>query len=122
MIFEPQVKKIAGANHTWLGSAHGVANAQTGTLKADAFGGKDVIIPSGTPVKINSDGLLEPVKAEGDKLAGFILDDVKNAGDGNVIAYIWHGRILADRLPEGAFDVSTLTDANPQFTIVKDGK
>lgn len=108
-------------NQTWLGSAHATDSCQTVTLdgtKLAAFAGKT--IPSGIPLKKGDGGKFEPVTAAGDTLAGFLFTSQSWKGAGDVVApMLDHGRVKVDNLPEGAFDVTTLTTANPHFVIVK---
>lgn len=120
MQLKPRTERFGVGNQTWLGSAHGTEHPATGTIKGDAFTDFGKFIPSGVPVKLNDEGLLEPVTAAGDTLLGFIFTDQALAEDGSnqPVPYIWHGRIRAENLPEKAFDVTTLTTPNPQFTIV----
>lgn len=120
MQFVPKIEKFNSGDHRWLGSAHGVGDAQTATLDHEKFTDYTDFVPSGTPLKVGEQGLFEPVTAAGDTLAGFLLYDTNIKGANAVVAYVWHGRIRADRLPEKAFDVTTLTTPNPQFTIVKE--
>lgn len=109
-------------NQKWLGSAHATANAQTVTLDASKLSDvtKDGVVPSGIPLKKTGDGKYEPVTAVGDKLAGFLFtSQAVKEGAGDVIApMLDHGRIRVEFLPEQAFDVTTLTEANPLFVLV----
>lgn len=104
----------------WLGSAHGTEAASTVTidgasLASFAAGGK---VPSGIPMKASGDGKFEPVSAAGDVLAGFLLTDQKFDGKGDVVApLIERGKVRVARLPEAAFDVTSLETANPLFII-----
>lgn len=105
-------------NQAWLGSAHGTENAQTVTIDGSFIAEFDGIIPSGTPLTEVGDGKYAPVTSSADFLAGFLLTPQSVEGDNDVIApMIWHGRIKADNLPASAFDVTTLTDRNPQLNI-----
>lgn len=112
-------------NQKWLGSAHATSNAQTVTLDASKLSSvaKDGVIPSGTPLKksAGSGGKFEPVTEVGDTLAGFLFTSQSfTAGSGDVIApMLDHGRIRTEFLPEGAFDVTTLTTPNPLFVLIK---
>lgn len=107
-------------NQTWLGSAHGTDVARTVTIDGTTLADFDGVIPSGTPLKAATGGKYAPVTAEADELAGFLLTPQSFTGTGDVVAPLLdRGRIRVDNLPEGAFDVSTLTVANPLFTLIK---
>lgn len=115
--------KVARDNQKWLGSATGTDYARTVTIdgtKLSAF--TDGVIPSGTPLKQTAEGgKFEPVTAAEDELAGFLLTPQIIEGTEDLVApLMWHGAIRADFLPESAFDVSTLSAANPRFEIRKE--
>ena len=119
------VKKIGGGDQRWLGSATGTGDATTVTLDVSKFASFKAahgdIIPAGVPLKVSeAGGLYEPVTKAGDTLAGFLLVAQPNKGEKQVAPMVWHGRIRADKLPDGAFDVTGLTAANPAFVIVKE--
>lgn len=105
-------------NQAWLGSAHGTNDAQTVTIDGETIDGFEGVIPSGTPLTETGDGRYAPVTAASDFLAGFLLtpQSVEGTNDA-IVPMIWHGRIKANRLPESAFDIATLDEQNPQFTI-----
>ncbi|WP_165242125.1 hypothetical protein [Corynebacterium lizhenjunii] len=115
-------EKFGSGNQRWLGSAHGTDVAHSVTIDGTKLGGfTGGIIPAGTPLKQGTGGKYEPVAEAGDMLAGFLLTDQSFTGTTDVIApLLWHGRIRANFLPQGAFDVTTLTTPNPQFTIEKE--
>lgn len=105
-------------NQTWIGSATGTNDARTVTIDGTILDAYNGVIPSGTPLTETADGKYAPVTAAGDYLAGFLLTPQSFTGTTDVIApMMWHGRIRANNLPESAFDVRTLTEQNPQFTI-----
>ena len=110
-------ESVGGSNQKWLGSAHATNEAQTVTLKVDAFADFGKTIPSGVPLKQAENGLYEPVTAAEDTLAGFLLTDQNAKGDHQVAPMIWHGRIRPAFLPEKAFDVTTLTEASASFVF-----
>lgn len=110
-------EKTGGSNLKWLGSAHATNEAQTVTLKVDAFKDFGDHIPSGVPLKQNAKGTYEPVTAAEDKLAGFLLTDQPARGETQVAPMIWHGRIRPAFLPEKAFDVTTLAAAPASFVF-----
>ena len=93
-------KKVGGGDDSWLGSRHGLDNAETGTLNASAFTGTEVL--SGTPV-VKSGGLLVP--AGGAAPQGFVIGDHSLAGGNTAVPVLWHGRIKADNLPVENFVV-----------------
>lgn len=119
MNLTPTVEEFGSTAPAWLGSAHATGNAQSCTLNIAAFAAFDGIIPSGVPLKEDADGRFSPVTAAGDTLVGFLFTEQANKGDYQVAPYVWHGLIKTDRLPEGAFDVTTLTTPNPAFTYKK---
>lgn len=110
-------EKVGGSSLKWLGSAHATNEAQTVTLKVDAFKDFGDLIPAGVPLKQDAKGLYEPVTAAADKLAGFLLSDQPARGDHQVAPMVWHGRIRPAFLPEKAFDVTTLTQVPASFVF-----
>lgn len=101
----------------WLGSAHGTESAATVTIDGASLSAFDKVIPSGIPLKA-SGGKYVPVTAAGDTLAGFLLTRQDFDGTGDVVApMIERGKVRVDRLPEEAFDVTTLESTNPLFII-----
>ncbi len=122
MQFGINAEQFGSGDQRWLGSAHGTDVARTVTIDGAKLAGfKDGVIPAGTPLKQGDGGKYEPVTAEGDALAGFLLTSQAFVGAVDVVApMVWHGRIRASFLPAGAFDVTTLTTSNPQFTIEKE--
>lgn len=117
MNLTPIVEEFGSSSPAWLGSAHGAENARTVTLNLANFAEFGSIIPSGIPLTEDVDGRFSPVTATSDYLAGFLLTEQANKGEYQIAPMTWHGRILADRLPSEAFDVRSLSDQNPQFTI-----
>lgn len=109
----------ASGNLSWLGSKHATNDAQTVTLDAKKFAGIDgSYIPSGTPLKKSEDGKhFEPVAAAGDTLAGFLLTDQPKTDANQIAPMVWHGRIRVARLPQGAFDVSSLSAVPGAFVL-----
>lgn len=106
----------------WLGSRTGTTDAATVTLDGSALSGFTDIIPSGIPLKEGAGGKYAPVTGAEDVLAGFLLTPQEVFGDDDIVApLMWHGAVRVDRLPTAAFDVTTLTVANPRFDIRKDG-
>lgn len=93
-------KKVGGGDDSWLGSRHGLDNAETGTLDASAFTGTEVL--SGTPV-VKSGGKLVPAGAAAPQ--GFVIGDHSIANGDTAVAVLWHGRIKADNLPVENFTV-----------------
>lgn len=105
----------------WLGSATGTTDASTITLDGSKLSDFTDVIPSGIPLKEGASGKFEPVAAVGDTLAGFLLTPQQVHGTEDIAApLMWHGAIRVDRLPADAFDVNTLTVANPRFDLRKD--
>lgn len=96
-------KTYGGGDDSWLGSRHGVVNAQNGTLDATAFTGlTDNIVPSGTPVIVSGD---KYVPAGETAPTGFVLGDHSIADGDTVVPIVWHGRILTQNLPVAYFPV-----------------
>lgn len=105
----------------WLGSATGTTDASTVTLDGTTLSAFTDVIPSGIPLKEGAGGKYEPVTDAGDTLAGFLLTPQEAVGTEDVVApLMWHGAIRVDRLPDAAFDVTTLTEGNPRFDLRKD--
>ena len=126
MQFMSKPKMFGSENQTWLGSRRGTSTGQTVTIdgtKLTAFA-KEGFIPSGIPLKkSDSGGKFEPVAATSDVLAGFLLTSQSWEGEGDIVAPMLDtGRIRLSRLPEKAFDVTTLETASPHFVLVKEGE
>ena len=121
MQFNNDVEEYTTDNQTWLGSRHGTHTARTVTIDGTALSGFEGFIPSGIPLKRGEDGKYSPVAAAADELAGFLLTPQKISGTGDVVAPMMErGRVRVTRLPEAAFDVTTLTAANPLFVLQED--
>jgi hypothetical protein len=100
---------FGGGDLSWLGSAHGIANARTEILDISTFTAgthyPNGYIPSGTPVaKVG--GVLIPYDAtEGTVtgagiLAGFVLTDQKVVGTADFAVPLYdHGRVRTAKLP-----------------------
>ncbi|ERS57578.1 hypothetical protein ABRP69_10105 [Corynebacterium sp. KPL3806] len=110
-------EKLGNFNQKWLGSAHATSEAQTVTLKVEAFSAFGDTIPSGVPLKKNEKGTYEPVTDAGDTLAGFLFTDQPARGEFQVAPMLWHGRIRPKHLPEKAFDITTLTNVPPLLSF-----
>lgn len=107
----------------WLGSRHGTETARTVTIDGSTLADfvDDNFIPSGIPLKAVAGGKYAPVDAAEDELAGFLLTPQVLNGDGDVIApMLDRGRVRATRMPAKAFDITTLTAANPLFVVQGD--
>ena len=116
----PRIKTetLGTGDMSWLGSAHGIANARTELLDISAFTANthypDGFIKSGTPVaKVG--GLLVPyddtagTTTNAGVLAGFVLTDQSVVGDDDfAVPLLDHGRIRASKLP---FTVANYTVA-----------
>lgn len=104
-----KTETISTGDMSWLGSAHGIANARTELLDISAFTKQthypDGYIKSGTPVaKVG--GVLVPYDdtqgtTTGDGvLAGFVLTDQSVVGDSDfAVPILDHGRIRTAKLP-----------------------
>lgn len=121
MNLTPTIEEFGSTSPAWLKSAHATGNAQSGTLNLANFSDFGPIIPSGVPLKRDADGKLSPVAAETDELVGFLWEEQANKGAYQIAPYIWHGAVYPGRLPEGSFDVTTLTTPNPAFTYFPEG-
>lgn len=100
---------FGGGDQSWLGTAHGIANARTEVLDISTFTASthypDGYVRSGTPVaKVG--GVLVPYDATeatvtgAGILAGFVLTDKKvNGGDDFGVALYDHGRVIVANLP-----------------------
>jgi hypothetical protein len=97
-------KTHGGGDNSWLGSRHGVANARTVTLDADAFTGlTDGIVPSGTPINVAGDLAVPFTDVAGAELAFVIGTQSVADGDATVPA-LDHGRVIVANVP-GTFTV-----------------
>lgn len=106
------VERFGGGDDSWLGSAHAVDNAESGTLDASAFGAvEDGIVRSGTPVTPSGD-LYVPFTGTGP--LRFVIGDHSIAGGDKTVPLLWHGRIIVDNLP---VELTAPADAG-QFTFV----
>lgn len=105
----------------WCGSDTGTTDASTVSINGTTLSAFTDVIPSGIPLKEGPSGKYEPVSASEDILAGFLLTPQEVHGSEDIVApLMWHGAIRVDRLPAEAFDVTTLTTANPRFDLRKD--
>lgn len=91
---------ISGGRRSWLGSKHGVSEAQTFEVDATKFTGG--VLSSGTPVAVVG-GKLVPYKSDGsggsEKLVGFVVDDnYVSEGEPNA-AVLLHGQVIVKNLP-----------------------
>lgn len=113
-------------DQSWLGSAHGIANARTERLNVSALTAgthyPNGYVPSGLPVALVS-GQLVPYVSGGaggaEILAGFILTDtpiVSGSTESLNVPLLDHGRIKTSLLPV-AFTAPT-TVANNKTTCV----
>lgn len=91
-----------GGDYSWLGSRHGVANARTVTLDADAFTGlTNGVVPSGTPVNVAGDLAVPFADVAGAELA-FVLGDQSVAQGDATVPALDHGRVIVANVP-GSF-------------------
>lgn len=107
-------KKYGGGDDSWLGSRHGVANAESGTLDAAQFEGGEVL--SGTPVVKDGDKL---APAGGAAPEGFVIGDHSVKDGDALVPVLWHGRIKTQNLPVDTFVVPAEPGA---FTYVGGNK
>lgn len=104
-----KTETFGGGDQSWLGSAHGIANARTEVLDISAFTAgthyPNGYIPSGLPVAKVA-GVLVPYDAtEGTVtgagiLAGFVLTDQSVVGTADFgVPLFDHGRVITSKLP-----------------------
>lgn len=93
-------KKYGGGDDSWLGSRHGVVNAESGTLDAGAFTGDEVL--SGTPV-VRSGAKFGPAGLDAPE--GFVIGDHSVKDGDAIVPILWHGRIKTQNLPVDTFTV-----------------
>lgn len=121
------IETYGAGDLSWLGSAHGIANARTELLDISTFTEgthyPDGYIPSGTPVSLVGGVLVPYVATEGTTtgdgvLAGFILTDQSVVGDDDfAVPLIDHGRVRVSRLPI-SFTAPTAEAKRANVTIV----
>lgn len=103
-----KTETFGGGDQSWLGSAHGIANARTESINVSAFTAgthyPNGFIPSGFPVAVVA-GLLVPydvtvgVTTGAGILAGHILTDQPVVGTQNFPAPLLdHGRVKATKI------------------------
>lgn len=122
-----KIETFGGGDQSWLGSAHGIANARTEVLDISTFTAgthyPNGFIPSGTPVaKVG--GVLVPYDADEEAaegagvLAGFVLTDQAVVGTADFgVPLLDHGRVIAAKLPI-AFTAPTAAAKRAATTIV----
>lgn len=113
---------FGGGDQSWLGSAHGIGNARTGTLDVSAFTKAthypDGYIPSGTPVDASNEGAVVPFADAAGAQLGFLLTDQATDGVTDIPAPILrHGLVKLDKLPGAAF-TAPATGSAAGFTFV----
>lgn len=115
-------------NQDWLGSAHGVETADSITLDPASFltafpGGE---VPSGCEVSQRADGrfgIIDLTATTGDVAAGrrrgFLLHSVAvRSGVNAVGALLWHGQVIASRVPRGAGVAAPVASTHPAISLV----
>lgn len=118
---------FGGGDLSWLGSAHGIANARTEVLDISTFTDSthypDGYIPSGTAVAKVGGVLVPYTVAEGTTtgagvLAGFILTDQAVVGTADFgVPVIDHGRVITANVP-GTFTAPVAAAKTAATTIV----
>lgn len=98
-------ESYGGGDFSWLGSSHGVANAQSGTLSAAAFPAgafADGVVPSGQPVALVG-GVFVPYNAAGadgsQNLRGFVIGNQSVANGDTTAGILEHGFVVLANLP-----------------------
>ena len=90
-------------DQSWLGSAHGIANSRTSTLKASDFTKAthypNGYLPSGTPVDCTNEQALKPWTGTG--TLGFVLFDqpLNDTDKGVAVPVFRHGTVRVHRIP-----------------------
>jgi len=119
-----RTESFGAGDQRWLGSAHGIWNAQTVTLDISGFTEgthyPDGVILSGTPLARIASGLAVPYVSGGASgtgvLWGFLFtDQTVNGTDDFAAPMLDHGRIKTEFLPVG-FVIPTA--ANNRTTCV----
>lgn len=111
------VETITGpGDQSWLASDHGLFNARSFTLHAEAFKAvqdKNGKVPSGYPVA-ESDGKLVPYAGSGTFVGHNLFDQDARYGD-IAVAVLYHGTVNADRVPVENFKAPS---AQPKSSII----
>lgn len=118
---------FGGGDQSWLGSAHGIANARTEVLDISTFTASthypNGYIPSGTPVAKVGGVLVPYVATEATTtgngvLAGFVLTDQPVVGTADFgVPLLDHGRVIVSKLPV-TFAVPAAPEKRAATTIV----
>lgn len=111
-------------NQEWLGSAHGTTEADSCTLDPTptlvAF--PDGQVPSGVEISERADGRFGPfaaADATAGRRAGFLLHAVQvRAGVNAVGALLWHGQVIAAKVPLGVGAVAPAAASHPLISLV----
>lgn len=122
-----KTETFGGGDMSWLGSAHGIANARTEVLDISAFTAgthyPNGYIPSGLPVAKVGGVLVPYVATEATVtgagiLAGFVLTDQKVDGAADLaVPLLDHGRVITSKLPI-AFVVPAAAEKRSATTVV----
>lgn len=124
-----KTETFGGGDQSWLGSAHGIANARTETLDPTTFTAgthyPNGYIPSGTPVALVGGVLVPYDKTEATVtgagiLAGFLLTDQPVVGTGKFGAPLLdHGRVKVANVPQsGGFTAPVAAAKSAAVQIV----
>ena len=97
-------ESIGGGDQTWLGSDHGLFNAQTGTLDVSLFTKAthypNGYFPSGLPVDVADEGAVKPYADGAGAVLGFLFTDQVTDGTTDIPSPIFrHGMVKLDKLP-----------------------
>jgi hypothetical protein len=116
-----QTESWGAGDMSWLGSVHGLWNAQTVMLDLSAFTEgthyPDGHIRSGQPLQRLSTNLYGPYTGSG-TFSGFLLTDQKVVGSADIPAPLLdHGRVRVQLLPV-AFVVPTATNDKTTFVYI----
>lgn len=95
---------FGSGNTTWLGSDHGMFNAETGTLDVSTFTKAthypNGYFPSGLLVNIANLAAVVPFTGGAGEKLGFVLFNTATDGVADIAtALIWHGLIKTANLP-----------------------
>ena len=99
-----RTETFGSGDQSWLGSAHGIRNARTGTIDISTFTKAthypDGYIPSGTPVNAADEAAIAPFTGGAGEQLGFVLTDQKVIEGVDFAAPIFrHGIINVANVP-----------------------
>lgn len=110
-------------NHDWLASAHGTDATDSITLDAAAFltAFPTGEVPAGVEVSRQGNGTYRPYLAanSADTLNGFLFHGVRvTTGVNEVGALLWHGEVIASKVPLGVGQAVPTAARHPHVRLV----